>query len=156
MYMRVSRKKKIWEKTIFCIFKVPEERSRIRSLIRTKMSRIPNTAKKKPLLWIRKLVNLLVDVEEWGQVTLVNMLTRYARTQFQVSNKETLQIFKDLISLVTRQVKNQKNQYCGSGIFFPESRFFSHSRTWISDLGSNKQQSKQKVAINFLKLAKRD
>jgi AP-3 complex subunit beta len=41
------------------------------------------------LLWqlvilFRKLVNLLVDVEEWGQVTLVNMLTRYARTQFQV------------------------------------------------------------------------
>ena len=30
----------------------------------------------------RKLVNLLVDVEEWGQVTLLNMLTRYARTQF--------------------------------------------------------------------------
>jgi len=30
----------------------------------------------------RKLVNLLVDVEEWGQVTLTNMLTRYARTQF--------------------------------------------------------------------------
>ena len=35
-------------------------------------------------VWCRKLVNLLVDVEEWGQVTLVNMLTRYARTQFQV------------------------------------------------------------------------
>jgi hypothetical protein len=32
-------------------------------------------------------VNLLVDVEEWGQVTLVNMLTRYARTQFQVNNR---------------------------------------------------------------------
>ena len=27
-------------------------------------------------------MNLLVDVEEWGQVTLTNMLTRYARTQF--------------------------------------------------------------------------
>ena len=27
-------------------------------------------------------MNLLVDVEEWGQVTLLNMLTRYARTQF--------------------------------------------------------------------------
>jgi len=30
----------------------------------------------------RKLVNLLVDVEEWGQVVIINMLTRYARTQF--------------------------------------------------------------------------
>ena len=30
----------------------------------------------------RKLCNLLVDVEEWGQVVIVNMLLRYARTQF--------------------------------------------------------------------------
>lgn len=30
----------------------------------------------------RKLCNLLIDVEEWGQVVIVNMLTRYARTQF--------------------------------------------------------------------------
>lgn len=30
----------------------------------------------------RKLCNLLVDVDEWGQVIIVNMLTRYARAQF--------------------------------------------------------------------------
>uniref|UniRef100_A0A1E1XLB5 AP-3 complex subunit beta n=1 Tax=Amblyomma sculptum TaxID=1581419 RepID=A0A1E1XLB5_AMBSC len=30
----------------------------------------------------RKLCNLLVDVEEWGQVEIILMLTRYARTQF--------------------------------------------------------------------------
>jgi len=30
----------------------------------------------------RKLCNLLVDVEEWGQVVIINMLTRYVRTQF--------------------------------------------------------------------------
>ena len=30
----------------------------------------------------RKLCNLLVDVEEWGQVVIINTLTRYARTQF--------------------------------------------------------------------------
>lgn len=30
----------------------------------------------------RKLCNLLVDVDEWGQIVIVNMLTRYARTQF--------------------------------------------------------------------------
>lgn len=40
----------------------------------------------------RKLCNLLIDVEEWGQVVIINMLTRYARTQFlnpnmNVSNK---------------------------------------------------------------------
>uniref|UniRef100_T1J818 AP-3 complex subunit beta n=1 Tax=Strigamia maritima TaxID=126957 RepID=T1J818_STRMM len=36
----------------------------------------------------RKLCNLLVDVEEWGQVVIMNMLTRYARTQFVDPNKE--------------------------------------------------------------------
>ena len=30
----------------------------------------------------RKFCHLLVDVEEWGQVVIVNMLLRYARTQF--------------------------------------------------------------------------
>ncbi|KAK7081768.1 AP-3 complex subunit beta-2 [Halocaridina rubra] len=34
----------------------------------------------------RKLCNLLVDVEEWGQVVIINMLTRYARTQFTDPN----------------------------------------------------------------------
>lgn len=35
----------------------------------------------------RKLCNLLVDVEEWGQVEIILMLTRYARTQFVDPNK---------------------------------------------------------------------
>jgi hypothetical protein len=100
-------------------------------------------------------VNLLVDVEEWGQVTLVNMLTRYARTQFQVSRKEISRIsfFASNYTLV----KNQINQYCGSGIFFPNPDVFPipESGSLISDLGSNKQQSKQKVAISLLKLAKK-
>jgi len=30
----------------------------------------------------RKLCSLLVDVDEWGQVVILNTLTRYARTQF--------------------------------------------------------------------------
>ncbi|KAF2880489.1 hypothetical protein ILUMI_25696 [Ignelater luminosus] len=34
----------------------------------------------------RKLCTLLVDVDEWGQVVIVNMLTRYARTQFADPN----------------------------------------------------------------------
>ena len=36
----------------------------------------------------RKLCNLLVDVEEWGQVVIINMLTRYTRTQFINPNSE--------------------------------------------------------------------
>ncbi|VDO04267.1 unnamed protein product [Rodentolepis nana] len=30
----------------------------------------------------RKLCSLLMDVDEWGQIAIINMLTRYARTQF--------------------------------------------------------------------------
>ncbi len=36
----------------------------------------------------RKLCNLLVDVDEWGQVMIINLLTRYARSQFLDPNKE--------------------------------------------------------------------
>jgi len=35
----------------------------------------------------RRLCNLLVDIDEWGQVTVLNMLTRYARSQFVDPNK---------------------------------------------------------------------
>ena len=35
----------------------------------------------------RKLCNLLVDVEEWGQVVIINMLTRYCRMQFVNPNQ---------------------------------------------------------------------
>ncbi|KAL9698815.1 hypothetical protein quinque_002256 [Culex quinquefasciatus] len=38
----------------------------------------------------RKLCNLLVDVDEWGQVLIINMLTRYARTQFIDPNVDEL------------------------------------------------------------------
>ncbi|XP_013411486.1 AP-3 complex subunit beta-2 isoform X2 [Lingula anatina] len=38
----------------------------------------------------RKLCNLLVDVEEWGQVVIINMLTRYARTQFVNPNRDDM------------------------------------------------------------------
>lgn len=35
----------------------------------------------------RKLCALLVDVDEWGQIAILSMLTRYARTQFLDPNK---------------------------------------------------------------------
>ena len=43
----------------------------------------------------RKLCNLLVDVDEWGQVTMLNMLTRYARTQFIDPNKNVRERERD-------------------------------------------------------------
>ena len=38
----------------------------------------------------RKLCNLLIDIDEWGQVAVIHMLTRYARTQFLDPNKEVM------------------------------------------------------------------
>ena len=35
----------------------------------------------------RKLCSLLVDVDEWGQIAILSMLTRYARTQFLDPNQ---------------------------------------------------------------------
>ena len=40
----------------------------------------------------RRLCNLLVDIDEWGQVTVLNMLTRYARSQFVDPNKVLIKI----------------------------------------------------------------
>lgn len=45
----------------------------------------------------RKLCNLLVDVEEWGQVVIIHMLTRYARTQFVSPWKEVSVAYLTLI-----------------------------------------------------------
>ncbi len=42
----------------------------------------------------RRLCNLLVDIDEWGQVTVLNMLTRYARSQFIDPNKVLIKIKK--------------------------------------------------------------
>jgi len=48
----------------------------------------------------RKLCNLLVDVEEWGQVVIINMLTRYCRTQFANPNA-VVHLFCDKTPLLT-------------------------------------------------------
>ncbi|KAH8270961.1 hypothetical protein KR044_005149 [Drosophila immigrans] len=45
----------------------------------------------------RKLCNLLVDVDEWGQVIIINMLTRYARTQFVDPNPDEEQAGNDCL-----------------------------------------------------------
>lgn len=49
----------------------------------------------------RKLCNLLVDVDEWGQVTIINMLTRYARSQFTDPNNKVSVALNVKHSLVT-------------------------------------------------------
>lgn len=59
----------------------------------------------------RKLCNLLVDVEDWGQVAIINMLTRYARSQFANPNAE-----------VSRQEGNCLN---------PRNWFSSRDKRWV-------------------------
>ncbi|CAB1318710.1 unnamed protein product [Coregonus sp. 'balchen'] len=63
----------------------------------------------------RKLCNLLVDVEEWGQVVIISMLTRYARTQFTSPWKEVRDGGKGreewgqvvIVSMLTRYARTQ-------------------------------------------------
>uniref|UniRef100_A0A674MCT1 AP-3 complex subunit beta n=1 Tax=Takifugu rubripes TaxID=31033 RepID=A0A674MCT1_TAKRU len=58
----------------------------------------------------RKLCNLLVDVEEWGQVVIISMLTRYARTQFTSPWKEVL-IKKKIKNIFCSQENDDKTFY---------------------------------------------
>lgn len=61
----------------------------------------------------RKLCNLLVDVEEWGQVVIINMLTRYCRTQFVNPNQNNVvdendeKAFYDSEEEETRETSNK-------------------------------------------------
>ncbi|KAH8323065.1 hypothetical protein KR074_000562 [Drosophila pseudoananassae] len=76
----------------------------------------------------RKLCNLLVDVDEWGQVIIINMLTRYARTQFVDPNADD-----DLADGVAETPTNER--------FYDES---SHSSSSNSDDGSSDDEAKTK------------
>ncbi|XP_017002308.2 AP-3 complex subunit beta-2 isoform X2 [Drosophila takahashii] len=77
----------------------------------------------------RKLCNLLVDVDEWGQVIIINMLTRYARTQFVDPNADEEELLNDGLG---EAPVNER--------FYDES---SHSSSH-SDDGSSDEESKQK------------
>lgn len=59
----------------------------------------------------RKLCNLLVDVDEWGQVIILSVLTRYARTQFidpnqEVSDMDFMYMYFTLHVYVDRGTRN--------------------------------------------------
>lgn len=79
----------------------------------------------------RKLCNLLVDVDEWGQVIIINMLTRYARTQFTDPNADDN---KDIVC----QEEIEKPFYEESSASGNESDSKNHSdhnyKTYILDV----------------------
>ncbi|XP_061476107.1 AP-3 complex subunit beta-1 isoform X2 [Rhineura floridana] len=60
----------------------------------------------------RKLCNLLVDVEEWGQVVIIHMLTRYARMQFVSpwKEEETLEEYSEKNFYGSDDEQKEKNQ----------------------------------------------
>uniref|UniRef100_A0A670JNT6 AP-3 complex subunit beta n=2 Tax=Podarcis muralis TaxID=64176 RepID=A0A670JNT6_PODMU len=60
----------------------------------------------------RKLCNLLVDVEEWGQVVIIHMLTRYARMQFVSPWKEEgiLEEYSEKNFYGSEEEQKEKNQ----------------------------------------------
>lgn len=60
----------------------------------------------------RKLCNLLVDVEEWGQVVIINMLTRYCRTQF--ANPNAVVNLVHFVEILIFDVSLQRNA-CADG-----------------------------------------
>ncbi|CAH8623291.1 unnamed protein product [Schistosoma bovis] len=55
----------------------------------------------------RKLCNLVMDVDEWGQVVILSMLTRYARTQFPNPEKSLITIENDNFSTSANLSSNQ-------------------------------------------------
>uniref|UniRef100_A0A669QFM6 Adaptor related protein complex 3 subunit beta 1 n=1 Tax=Phasianus colchicus TaxID=9054 RepID=A0A669QFM6_PHACC len=57
----------------------------------------------------RKLCNLLVDVEEWGQIVIIHMLTRYARTQF-VSPWKTVKEYNENNFYESDEEQKEKDQ----------------------------------------------
>lgn len=73
----------------------------------------------------RKLCNLLVDVDEWGQVIIINMLTRYARTQFVDPNGD-----EDLANMDGLDGDAPENE-----------RFYDESSNSSSDEAGDKQPS---------------
>ncbi|XP_073834874.1 adaptor related protein complex 3 subunit ruby [Musca autumnalis] len=75
----------------------------------------------------RKLCNLLVDVDEWGQVIIINMLTRYARTQFVDPNAD--------------EVSDEDNAQDGNKKFYDDSETETNDD---SDDDTKKSSSKQK------------
>jgi len=52
----------------------------------------------------RKLCNLLVDVEEWGQVVIINMLTRYCRMQFVNPNESVRYSWRQCVQYWMQQI----------------------------------------------------
>ncbi|KAI8035501.1 AP-3 complex subunit beta-2 [Drosophila gunungcola] len=83
----------------------------------------------------RKLCNLLVDVDEWGQVIIINMLTRYARTQFVDPNADD----DDLADGLGETPVNER--------FYDES---SHSSSHSEDANSSgdDEDDKKKARTN--------
>jgi AP-3 complex subunit beta len=94
----------------------------------------------------RKLCNLLVDVDEWGQVLIINMLTRYARTQFTDPNLEVSIVHFSfhnafLPLFLLQDVEDEDN--------FPNKPFYEETSSDESENDNNKGSPKSPKKIHF-------
>uniref|UniRef100_H2Z3B4 AP-3 complex subunit beta n=1 Tax=Ciona savignyi TaxID=51511 RepID=H2Z3B4_CIOSA len=76
----------------------------------------------------RKLCNLLVDVDEWGQIAILSMLTRYARTQFTDPNKY-VNVY-NVITIMDRSVHLYFQYFTGN---FADKPFYEEESSSDSD-----------------------
>lgn len=66
----------------------------------------------------RKLCTLLVDVDEWGQVVILNMLTRYARMHFADPNLN-VSIIHFYTRMITINIKSKNARYVNIYVIKP-------------------------------------
>lgn len=69
----------------------------------------------------RKLCHLLADIDEWGQIVTIGMLTRYARTQFTDPGKEVNNIQTVLSEKKEKKAKKPKKKDKGLKFFNDDS-----------------------------------
>lgn len=82
----------------------------------------------------RKLCNMLIDIDEWGQVAVINMLVRYSRTQFldpnknvQVGNPETQQFYPSSESENSDESDNEDAEKPKAYVMDPDHRLLLRS-----------------------------
>lgn len=106
----------------------------------------------------RKLCNLLIDIDEWGQVAVIHMLTRYARTQFidpnkgvRISSYQTIQTALKT-SLDRKYLKIDFNgfffQPLTEGEFYPKSDNSDDDDDDSDDETSEKKPKKQQYIMD--------
>eukprot|EP00238_Polyblepharides_amylifera_P013156 CAMPEP_0196575746 /NCGR_PEP_ID=MMETSP1081-20130531/5164_1 /TAXON_ID=36882 /ORGANISM="Pyramimonas amylifera, Strain CCMP720" /LENGTH=844 /DNA_ID=CAMNT_0041894145 /DNA_START=15 /DNA_END=2549 /DNA_ORIENTATION=+ len=99
----------------------------------------------------RKLCKMIVDVDEWGQALLTNLLLRYARTQFckPDSHARTKLLDEDHVATPLTMQQADKEPKLGSNILARNEGFYSDSSSddEEEDGSSNKQNDNEDESV---------